>query len=165
VIQRAWKLPAFAAVAVALGLMWTPSAMAQKTTLPSSLNTSNPQSAFIKNQLRVAVDLGRKALAGFEASPGDDSMPIDEVTLQSARDTYVLIRAARHGMELAKANSRFPDPVLDLAFKRVDEAWNLARYPVDRASWGMNRQQYLQESIQNLSRAVRLLDQTLVIMP
>lgn len=156
---------AIVAAVIALSLVWAGPAPAQKTTLPPSLNTSNPQSAFIKNQLKVARDLGRKALAGLEAMPADDSMPIDETTLQNARDAYVLIRAARHGMELAKEQSRFPDPTLDLAFKRVDAAWNLARGPVDRARSGIPRAQYKQESIQNLNQAVRLLDQAMVIMP
>ena len=160
------RVGALAAAGIALSLTWAVPAPAQKTTLPPSLNTSNPQSAFIKNQLKVARDLGRKTLAGLEAMPADDSMPIDEATLQNARDTYVLIRAARHGMELAKEQSRFQDPTLDLAFKRVDAAWNLARGPVDRASSaGIPRAQYKQESIQNLNQAMRLLDQAMVIMP
>ena len=164
-IRAASKLLAVVAAASALSLLWAAPALAQKTTLPPSLNTSKPQSAFIKNQLGIAVDLGRKTLAGLQALPVDDSIPIDEGTLQNARDTYVLIRAARHGMELAKANNRFSDPVLELSYKRVDSAWNLARTPVDRASDGVSRQQYLQESIRNLSEALRLLDQALVLMP
>jgi hypothetical protein len=164
-IQAVSRLLTFAAVAVALSLMWPALAMAQKTTLPPSLNTSKPQSAFIKNQLRIAADLGRKTLAGLQALPADDSMPIDEGMLQNARDTYVLIRAARRGMELAKETSRFPDPVMDMAFKRVDQAWNLSRNPVDRSVSGISRAQYLQESIQSLRQALQLLDQALVIMP
>ena len=161
-----WRYFTLAAAAVALSLVWVGPIRAQKTTLPPSLNTSNPQPAFIKNQLKVASDLGRKTLARLEAMPVDDSMPIDEAMLQNARDTYVLIRAARHGMELAKVQSRFPDPTLDLAFKRVDAAWNLARGPVDRASsLGIPRAQYRQESIQHLNQAVRLLDQAMIIMP
>jgi hypothetical protein len=115
--------------------------------------------------LSIAADLGRKTLAGLQALPADDSIRIDEGTLQNARDTYVLIRAARRGMELSKETSRFRDPVMEMAFKRVDSAWNLARTPVDRASDGVSRQQYLQESIRNLSEALRLLDQALVLMP
>ena len=164
-IREALKLPALMAVAVALTLLWAAPARAQKTTLPPSLNTSRPESTFIRQQLRVAGELGNKALAGFQASPSDDSTPIDETALQNARDAYVLIRAARHGMELAKAKSRFPDPTFDMAFKRVDNAWNLSRIPVDKSSWGLNRRQYLQESIESLSQAVRLLDQAMAIMP
>jgi hypothetical protein len=164
-IRAASKLLAVVAAALALNLLEAAPILAQKTTLPPSLNTSKPQGAFIQHQLRIAVDLGRRTLAGLQALPADDSIPIDEGTLQNARDTYVLIRAARHGMELAKETSRFPDPVMEMAFKRVDSAWNLSRGPVDRASSAMNRQRYLEESVQSLSRAVQLLDQALVIMP
>ncbi len=164
-IRAASKLLAVVAAALALNLLEAAPILAQKTTLPPSLNTSKPQGAFIQHQLRIAVDLGRRTLAGLQALPADDSIPIDEGTLQNARDTYVLIRAARHGMELAKANNRFSDPVLELSYKRVDQAWNLARTPVDRASDGIGRRQYLQESIRNLSEALRLLDQVLVLMP
>ena len=164
-MRAAPKLLGMVAAVFALSLLGAAPALAQKTTLPPSLNTSKPQSAFIKSQLRVAVDLGKKTLAGLQSLPADDSIPIDEGTLQNARDTYVLIRAARHGMELAKETSRFPDPVMEMAFKRVDSAWNLSRGPVDRASSAMSRQKYLEESIQSLSQAVRLLDQALVIMP
>jgi len=149
-----------------LCLMWAGPALAQKTTLPPSLTTPNPQSAFIKDQLQIATDLARKTLAGLEAMPPDNSIPVDEGVLQNARNTYVLIRAARHGMELAKQQSRFPDPVLDLAYKRVTDAWNLARGPVDRASSpSIPRQQYIQESIQNLSQVVRFLNQAMMILP
>jgi len=155
-----------AAGVLGLCLLWASPALAQKTTLPPTLNTSNPQSAFIKNQLKISTDLARKTLAGLETMPADDSIPIDERMLQNARDTYVLIRAARHGMELAKETSRFPDPTMDLAYKRVDQAWNLARNPVDRSSSaGIPRAQYIQESIQSLNQVIRLINQAMMIMP
>ncbi|MDO8475202.1 MAG: hypothetical protein Q7W02_03220 [Candidatus Rokubacteria bacterium] len=157
-------LPLVTAI-VGVCFIWASPALAQRTTLPPSLTTSNPQSAFIKNQLTLSTELARKTLAGLAAMPADDSIPIDEATLQNARDTYVLIRAARHGMELARETSRFPDPTRELAFKRVDAAWNLARTPVDRASTGIARAQYLQESIRSLRQAVQLLDQAMIIMP
>ena len=164
-IRAASKLFAVFAAAVVLSLLGPASALAQKTTLPPSLNVSRPQSAFIRNQLVVSVELGKKTLAGLQAMPVDDSIPIDEGTLQNANDTYVLIRAARHGMELAKEARRFPDPVMDMAFKRVDSAWNLSRVPVGMASSAVNRQRFIQESTQSLTRAVQQLEQALVIMP
>lgn len=155
-----------AATVLTLCLTLVLPAPAQKTTLPPNLNTSNPQSAFIKNQLKISTDLARKTLAGLEAMPADDSIPIDESMLQNARNTYVLIRAARHGMELAREQSRIPDPVMDLAYKRVTDAWNLARNPVDRSSSaGIPRQQYISESIQQLNLAVRLINQAMMLMP
>jgi hypothetical protein len=151
--------------ALLIGLGGAPQAEAQKTSLPASVINPSPQQAVISRQLKLAQQLARKALAGFEATSSDDATPIDESVIQAARDTYVLIRAARHGMELAKETSRFPDPVMDLTFKRVTEAWHLARLPVDKYSWGLSRADYLRESIPALSQAVRLLDQALVMMP
>jgi len=154
-----------AALAVFLCLFSAFPSTAQKSTLPPALDTSNPQPAFIKNQLQVSVDLARKTIAGFEAMPPDDSIPIDESTLQNARNTYVLIRAARHGIELNQAQSKFPDPVMNLAYKRVTDAWNIARAPAERATYAVPRAQYISESIQGLNQVVRLINQALVIIP
>ena len=158
-------LPLATAV-LGLCLLWASPALAQKTTLPPSLTTPSPQSAVIKNQLNMATDLARKTIRGLEAMAADGSIPIDEGMLQNARNTYVLIRAARHGMELAKAQSRFPDPALDLAYKRVTDAWNLARSPVDRSSSaGIPRPQYIRESMRSLNQAVRLLNLVMMLLP
>src|SRR5712692_10612036 len=105
-------------------------AYAQKTSLPASTITASSERAVIKNQLAMASRLGRRALAGLQAAPRDDSIPLDEGTLQAARDTYVLIRAALHGLDLTRQTQKFPDPVVDLAYKRLTEAWNLSRSPV-----------------------------------
>jgi hypothetical protein len=53
--------------------------------------------------------------------------------------------------------------MLDLACKRVDQAFNLARYPVDFT--GVPRSEYISNSVQNLNQAIRLINQTLVILP
>jgi hypothetical protein len=151
--------------ALMLSLGGAQQAEAQKTSLPASVITPSPQPAVISRQLKLAQQLARKALAGLEATSSDDAVPIDESVIQAARDTYVLIRAARHGMELAKETRRFPDPVMDLTFKRVTQAWDLARIPSDQYSWGNTRAEYLRKSIPALSQAVRLLDQVLVTMP
>jgi hypothetical protein len=142
---------------------------AQTSSLPANVITPSSQSAVISNQLRLAKQLGGKALAGLQATSSDDAIPIDPTVIQAARDTYVLIRAARHGMELSKEEQnlkhRPPDPVLDLTFKRVTQAWDLSRIPVDKYSWGIPRADYLSQSIPALSQAIRLLDQALVMMP
>ena len=52
-----------------------------------------------------------------------------------------------------------------MAFKRVDEAWNLSRTPVDKYSWGMARQQYLEVSVHDLTAALHLVDQVLMLLP
>ncbi len=77
----------------------------------------------------------------------------------------MLIRAARHSIELAREGQKYPDPLLEMAFKRVDEAWNLSRTPVDKYSWGMARQQYLEVSVHDLTAALHLVDQVLMLLP
>jgi hypothetical protein len=144
---------------VALALAATPPPLQAQQT------QSSRDPAVIATQLRQALQVGRKALAGLHTLPADDAVPIDPAVLEAARETYILVRAARHGMELARERQRFPDPMLDVAFKRVDEAWNLSRTPADKASWGLPRRQYLDMSIRDLTRALHLLDQALLLLP
>jgi hypothetical protein len=146
-------------------LGWSSRAAAQPSSLPPNVIAPSGENTVIRNQLTLARKLEQQALQGMQALPGDNSIPIDPAALQAARDAYVLIRAALHGMGWQKEAKKFPDPVFDLAFKRVNDAWNLSRYPVDRASWGMERADYARESAQRMSQAIRLLDQALVMMP
>jgi len=129
--------------------------------------TASRNPAIYKTQLREAVTLGRKTLKEIEAIPNDDSIPIDPKVLNDARSTYVLVRAARHGMELQREynsdRGRYSDPILELAFKRVDHAWDLSRVPIDYQ--GLPRNQYISRAIRDLSDAIRLIDQALIILP
>jgi hypothetical protein len=143
---------------------WSP-AVAQQGSLPANVVAPSGQTSVIRNQLTLARKLEQQAMHGIMALPGDNSIPIDPVALQAARDAYILIRAARHGMGWQKEAMKFPDPVFDLVYKRVDDAWNLARIPVDAASSGMDRADYVQRSTQSMTKAIRLLDQALVMMP
>ncbi len=147
-----------------LGFAWAGPALAQKVTLPASVLAASNRGSVYTGQLRMASEVGRRALASLEAAPTDDGTPLDESVVQPARDTYALIRSARHGMELARETQKIQDPLLDLAFRRVDDAWNLSRTPVDKFSWGMTRQQYLEVSIHDLTRALRLVDQVLILL-
>jgi hypothetical protein len=119
--------------------------------------------AVFKAQLRQAVVLGRKTLRDIQALPVDDSVPVDPKVHHNARQTYVLIRAARWGMELASQRATYKDPVFDLAYKRVEQAWHLSRTPVDYT--GVGRAEYIGISTRDLSRAIRLVDQALVMLP
>ncbi len=154
-------------VAVLLGVGSLNLALAQKTTLPVSAYTSVGRSSVYTQQLRMASELGRRALAALENAPTDEGVPLDESVVQPARDTYVLIRAARHSMELARETQKYPDPLLEIAFKRVDSAWNLSRTPVDKFSWGesLTRRQYLDVSVHDLTLALHLVDQVLMLLP
>jgi hypothetical protein len=57
----------------------------------------------------------------------------------------------------------YQDPMLSLAFKRVEAAWNLARFPVDMT--GLPLAEYIGRSVQDLTRAIQLVNQALVILP
>jgi len=141
-------------------------AQAETTAIPPNMFEGSQDKRVVASQLRLAHKLGRKALAGFQVAPRDASVPVDEDVMLAARETYGLIRAARHGLELSLGNQNFPDPIDQLSFKRLDEAWNLARYPVDKISWaGIPREEYLSDSIQKLSRALQLVDQALLLLP
>jgi hypothetical protein len=82
---------------------------------------------------------------------------------RNARQAYVLVRAARWGMELAMQRQTYPDPVLGMAHKRVDAAWQLARFPVDNT--GLPRSEYISKSVQDVSRALQLVKQALTMLP
>lgn len=115
------------------------------------------------SQLRQASRLGRSVLRSIQALPEDESIPVDDQLYQNARQTYVLLRAARHGMAAAMERQAAPDPVLGLAFRRVDEAWGLTRVAFDGRT--MRRADYVNESVRSLTRAMKLLDQALVMLP
>jgi hypothetical protein len=125
--------------------------------------TPSPNPAIYTAQLREAVGLGRIALKAIEALPNDNSVPIDPKVLNDANSTYVLIRAARHGMSQHRERQKYPDPMLELAFQRIDHAWNLARVPID--SRGLPRHQYIPLASRDLAQALRLLDQALMLLP
>jgi hypothetical protein len=127
----------------------------------------SPDPAVIASQLRAASVAGRKALQGLQSLPADDAMPIPPQVLKDATETYGWIRAARHGMELKKQADKYPDPTMDLAFKRLAEAADCARAVVDKASWGGNRAgaEYLSVAIPNSKRALQLVNQTLLFFP
>jgi hypothetical protein len=119
--------------------------------------------AIYKAQLREAVTLTRKNLREIQALSSDDSIPLPPQLLASAHSAYALIRAARHGMSLQRERNTTQDPMLELAFKRVDHAWDLARMPVDGRF--MQRGHYISQATENLTQTIRLIDQALVILP
>lgn len=152
-------------VILILSLSWSSQGSAQKTSLPASEVRIDKRQSFWTNQLRMARQSGGRALVGLQNAPADDSVPIDEGVLQAARDTYVLIRAAKAGMEIYSGELKYPDPVIDVTLKRVTDAWNLARTPVDLITAGLSRQEYLTRAIRDLGQSIRLLDQALIVLP
>jgi hypothetical protein len=152
-------------VLLSVWLTWPSVGAAQKTSLPASEVRIEKQQAFWTQQLRRARAIGGQALVGLQNASGDASVPIDEEVLQAAQDTYVLIRAAKQGMEIYRGELKLRDPLIDLSLQRVTEAWNLARVPVDQITWGLSREEYLTRSIRDLGRSMRLLDETLLVLP
>jgi hypothetical protein len=146
-------------------LTWAGSIAAQPTNLPLSVTKANQDMRTIKNQLEMAQQLGRTAMQKLKATPIDDSIPMDNDTIRAFRDTYVMIRAAKESLELRKERQKYPDPILDLAYKRTFEAWHLALTPTDKLSWSLPRAKFLQISIRDMGQALRLIDQVLVILP
>jgi len=124
---------------------------------------SSPNPAVYKAQLIQFIQLARKNLYEIQALPVDDSIPIDPAVRNNARNNYILIRAAVWGMDLQMQKANYRDPILVLAQKRVDEAKNLARYPVDFT--GGPRGEYVNKSVECLSRSLKLVHQALLIMP
>src|SRR5882724_7783228 len=145
-----------------VGVFWlliaTESIHAQEEPKPS------PDPAVFKAQLIQFTQLTRKNLRDIQTISVDDSVPIDPVFLRSAHNAYLLIRAARWGIDLAmQRQTTYQDPTLALAHNRIDEAWNLARYPWDFRN--NPRAEYISTSVQNLSRSVKIVQLVLVILP
>lgn len=157
------RLPALLSLVV-LAMAATP-ADAQKTTLPASTTVVKRDQKWWTGQLRIARELGQKALIGFQNAPTDEGSPIDEAVHQAARDYYVMIRAARYGIEGSVNDDKWRDPVLELTSRKVDEAWHLSRSAVDNASSSMPRQEYLALAVRDLHQSVRLLDLVLITLP
>lgn len=146
-------------------LAWPGALAAQPTSLPESVTKASIDMGTIKSQLQMAQRLGKTALQGLQTSPRDDSVPLADSTIRASRDTYVLIRAAKEGLDLKRDRQKYPDPVLELAYRRLLDAWNLSRTPADRLSWSMPRAQYLAISVRDMGQALRLVDQVLVLLP
>ena len=116
-----------------------------------------------KAQLLEFTQVSRRLMREIQALPVDDSIPVDPVVHHHARQVYILIRAADWGMGLAIQRQTYQDPLLSLAYKRVEGALNLARFPLDYA--GVPRSEYIGRSVQNLTRAIQLVNQALAILP
>jgi hypothetical protein len=169
-MSRSYRSAAGVALAALLALL-APAVPVRAQGVPESMLRSSKDTAVIKGQLRLAVTLGGEVMAGLQATSTDDAVPLDPALVKKARETYYLVRAGRHGFELEKEWNEgrkgiLPDPIKDLAFKRVDNAWNLSRTPIELlSSAGVSRADYLQRATEDLGRAIQLLNQALVILP
>jgi len=121
--------------------------------------------ATIKSQLRMARQFGDKTLKALREELPEPSGHFTPETVHTAKLTYAYIRAAKGGIEIALSMQRFPDPVLGLTHKKVEEAWNLARPAASKITWDLSRQDFLAEAVPSLTRSMRLVDQALILMP
>ncbi len=79
---------------------------------------ASPNPTVFRAQLTEASILGKRTLRELQSLPADESTPVDPTVVNHARQTYVLIRAASHGMGLLQErqqNRSFKDPALELA--------------------------------------------------
>src|SRR5262245_53174388 len=116
---------------------------AQDDTQPSK------EPAVFKSQLLQFTQLTRKNLREIQALSPDDSTPIDPALRGSTQRAYALIRAAQWGMGVAIGQQTYKDPALVLAQKRAEQAWNLARYPVDYTN--VPRSEYIRHATDTLA--------------
>src|SRR5262249_27399250 len=131
---------------------------------PADDPTPSRDPAVFKAQLRQASMLCKRTAQEIQGLPSDDSAPVDPALKGRAHQAYATIRAARWGMRLARERLEpSKDPMLELAYKRVDQAADLTRYAVDYT--GVGRAEYISTSVQNLNQAVRLINQALLILP
>ena len=89
---------AVALVTLAL-LGWPFQAVAQPSSLPPNVIAPSAENSVIRNQLVLARKFEQQALQGYMALSADNSVSIDPMSYQAARDAYILIRAARHGKQ------------------------------------------------------------------
>ena len=119
--------------------------------------------AVFKAQLLQFTQLTKKNIRDIQALSPDDSSPLDPV-VQSCHYAYQLIRAAQWGMNVAVGQQIYKDPVLVLAQKRAEQAWNLSRYPA-QSPGNVSRAEWISHSVQDLSKSLRLAQQALMMIP
>ena len=119
--------------------------------------------AVFKAQLLQFTQLTRRNIRDIQALPPDDPSPVDPAVVQNAHNAYGLIRAAQWGMNTALGQQTYKDPTLVLAQKKAEQAFNLSRYAASSQSG--SRAEYISKSVQDLSQALRLAQQALVILP
>jgi hypothetical protein len=138
-------------------------AHAQATTLPPLMTKASSEPSIIVQQIEIARQEEKKAMAVFEAAAWSDDLTEAHM---AATNAYVAIRAARSGIWSIKVRKKFADPVLDLAYDKLDKAWNRSRGPVDHMPpMGPQRAGYLQVSVKQMSEVIAWLDQVLLMWP
>ena len=138
-------------------------ALAQQTTLPSTITKVSSEPTVIASQLQTAIAEEKRALAIYQAAAPTDDLSEGHM---AASNAYVAIRSARSGMSTLRGKKKFADPVLDLAYQKVDRAWNRSRAPVDHMPpMGSGRGPYLANASRQMSEVIAWLEQVLLMWP
>lgn len=137
-------------------------AAAQKSTYPDSMLRIVYEPRLIAAQLEAALAEAKKAMAGYEELGPDDPV---EGPLQAITNSYFLLRVALAGMSGIRGQKKYPDPLLDLAYRKVEQAWNRARGPIDSIHTSAPRIQYIEWSRVMIRDVVGLLEQIVAIWP
>jgi hypothetical protein len=138
-------------------------ALAQQTTLPSTITKVSSEPTVIVSQLQTALAEEKRALAIYQAAAPTDDLSEGH---QAALNAYVAIRSARSGMSTLRGKKKFVDPVLDLAYQKVDRAWNRSRAPVDHMPPPGNlRPGYLVNAARQMNDVIGWLEQVLLMWP
>lgn len=148
--------------AVAVVALAAHGAEAQSTTLPPK-GHADPlvQKAVI--QLQTAIREEKRALEIYQTLG-----PTDDITEghKAATNAYVAIRAARTNMGEIRSKKKYADPVLDLAYDKVTQAWNRSRGPVDHvAPPGNGRMPYINTAMRQMNEVIVWLEQILLMWP
>jgi hypothetical protein len=113
-------------------------------------------------QLRRALELSQRAVREFQQLGPEQ--PFDQ-PLRTMNQVYVLIRAARSGMVDARGAKKFHDPVDDLVIKKVTDAWNMARRPLDDATSAIPRDEYIALSVRHMNATAVHLQTVVPLLP
>lgn len=167
-LKAALKMGTAAGI-LASALAWLGPVAAQPTKLPESMTKPSLDTPTIVRQLHMAKRFGKTSLELLEAMPSDNMIvsaeSLDVRAVRATRDTYIMIRAAKEGLDYQKDRQKLLDPVFELTYKKVFEAWTLARTAPGNLSSSMPRSQYLPPAIRDTKRALQLIDQALVLLP
>jgi hypothetical protein len=152
-----------AAVAAVAALALGAQAADAQSTLPPMKGQADPQVQKALSQLHTAIREEKRALEIYQTLG-----PTDDITEghKAATNAYVAIRAARTNMGEIRARKKYSDPVMDLAYDKVTQAWNRSRGPVDHvAPPGSGRMPYIQTAMRQMNEVIVWLEQILLMWP
>jgi hypothetical protein len=129
---------------------------------PGSIDLISPNPDVSATQLRQALEFSQKARQHPQRLPPDE--PLDG-PLRTMNRVYELIRFAQSSMAMARSERKFADPIEDLQYKRVTDAWHISRRPLDESSSAYARDEFIELNIRNMTTTIALLQQVVPLLP